>query len=383
LYRYHRLTSLNDVGGNPLRFGVSVPEFHCQMERRARSWPHTMSATSTHDSKRSEDVRARINVLSEIPGVWRERVVRLRELNSKYKQNGVPTANDEYLFYQTLVGTWPVRSTSRELEHNYIRRIRDYMLKAIREAKENTSWSSPNQAYESGANGFVNAVLTDQTFITEASSFRREILRFGMLNSLAQIVIKLTAPGVPDIYQGDELWRFDLVDPDNRQPVNYAARQSFLQEIRASEEFPNAQLKTYARKLLDHMEDGRIKIFTIWKTLGLRRSQPDLFTQGDYAALRADGPFAAHVIAYARAFSDSRLIVVAPRLCARLLETRGVLPCGDIWQDTTLHLPDISREFRNVFTGEILRSEESGGDSKLALASVLKDFPIALLVSQQ
>ena len=384
LYRYHRLTSLNDVGGHPLRFGVSAQEFHCEMERRARSWPHAMLATSTHDSKRSEDVRARINVLSEIPDVWRERVSHWRELNSKYKHEDVPTANDEYLLYQTLVGTWPVRSTSNEIEHNYIRRVSEYMLKAIREAKDRTGWSSPNEAYESCMNEFVNAVLTDKTFIVEVGLFQRKILRFGMLNSLAQTLIKLTVPGVPDIYQGNELWRFDLVDPDNRRPVDYATRESVLREIRASEELSGDHLQMDARELSDNLEDGRIKIYTIWKALGLRRSQPDLFTQGDYAALYAEGSGANHVISYTRSFGESVLIVVVPRLISRLLGGRGALPCGrEIWPDTFLQLRIPAETYHNLFTGEVLSSEESGDDARLPLASVLKDFPVAVLVKQQ
>jgi (1->4)-alpha-D-glucan 1-alpha-D-glucosylmutase len=382
LYRYHRLTSLNDVGGDPLRFGVSVEEFHSEMEHRARSWPHAMLTTSTHDSKRSEDVRARINVLSEVPDVWRKHVSRWQELNSKFKREGTPSANDEYLLYQTLVGTWPAAGTSDKVGESYIDRISEYMLKAIREAKENTSWSNTNESYESGVKQFVEAVLGDKASVAEIGSFSLKVLRSGMLNSLAQTLIKLTAPGVPDIYQGNDLWRFDLVDPDNRQPVDYAARQNTLQNVRTSQELAGDQLKAYLRELLDNPEDGRVKLYTIWKALGLRRSQPELFTKADYTALHADGQLRAHIVAYTRAFGDSRAIVVVPRLCARLLGEAGALWRGEIWQNTFLRLPFGAGKFRNLFTGELLETEQFDRGSTLAVASVLNEFPVALLVSR-
>jgi (1->4)-alpha-D-glucan 1-alpha-D-glucosylmutase len=382
LYRYHRLTSLNDVGGDPLRFGVSVEEFHSEMEHRARSWPHAMLTTSTHDSKRSEDVRARINVLSEVPDVWRKHVSRWQELNSKFKREGTPSANDEYLLYQTLVGTWPAAGTSDKVGESYIDRISEYMLKAIREAKENTSWSNTNESYESGVKQFVEAVLGDKASVAEIGSFSLKVLRSGMLNSLAQTLIKLTAPGVPDIYQGNDIWRFDLVDPDNRQPVDYAARQNTLQNVRTSQELAGDQLKAYLRELLDNPEDGRVKLYTIWKALGLRRSQPELFTKADYTALHADGQRRAHIVAYTRAFGDSRAIVVVPRLCARLLGEAGALWRGEIWQNTFLRLPFGAGKFRNLFTGELLETEQFDRGSTLAVASVLNEFPVALLVSR-
>jgi (1->4)-alpha-D-glucan 1-alpha-D-glucosylmutase len=382
LYRYHRLTSLNDVGGDPLRFGVSVEEFHSEMEHRARSWPHAMLTTSTHDSKRSEDVRARINVLSEVPDVWRKHVSRWQELNSKFKREGTPSANDEYLLYQTLVGTWPAAGNSDKVGESYIDRISEYMLKAIREAKENTSWSNTNESYESGVKQFVEAVLGDKASVAEIGSFSLKVLRSGMLNSLAQTLIKLTAPGVPDIYQGNDIWRFDLVDPDNRQPVDYAARQNTLQNVRTSQELAGDQLKAYLRELLDNPEDGRVKLYTIWKALGLRRSQPELFTKADYTALHADGQLRAHIVAYTRAFGDSRAIVVVPRLCARLLGEAGALWRGEIWQNTFLRLPFGAGKFRNLFTGELLETEQFDRGSTLAVASVLNEFPVALLVSR-
>jgi (1->4)-alpha-D-glucan 1-alpha-D-glucosylmutase len=382
LYRYHRLTSLNDVGGDPLRFGVSVEEFHSEMEHRARSWPHAMLTTSTHDSKRSEDVRARINVLSEVPDVWRKHVSRWQELNSKFKREGTPSANDEYLLYQTLVGTWPAAGTSDKVGESYIDRISEYMLKAIREAKENTSWSNTNESYESGVKQFVEAVLGDKASVAEIGSFSLKVLRSGMLNSLAQTLIKLTAPGVPDIYQGNDIWRFDLVDPDNRQPVDYAARQNTLQNVRTSQELAGDQLKAYLRELLDNPEDGRVKLYTIWKALGLRRSQPELFTKADYTALHADGQRRAHIVAYTRAFGDSRATVVVPRLCARLLGEAGGLWRGEIWQNTFLRLPFGAGKFRNLFTGELLETEQFDRGSTLAVASVLNEFPVALLVSR-
>ena len=379
LYRYHRLTSLNDVGGDPLRFSVPVQEFHSAMQRRAQQWPHAMLASSTHDSKRSEDVRARINVLSEVPHAWRERVFHWQQLNSKYKYDGAPSNNDEYLLYQTLAGTWPLVAASSDHD-GFARRVRDYMLKAIREAKEETSWSQPNAAYESGVMAFVTAVLSDPAFSSDMEQFQRTILPLGMLNSLAQTLIKLTAPGVPDIYQGNELWRFDLVDPDNRRPVDFAGRQKMLQLISSSKEFLGDQLREYAQGLCAHMQDGRIKAFTVWKALQLRNEQPELFARGDYASLPTEGGYGANIIAYMRQHGDSRLIVIVPRSCARLLDNG--IPYGDAWQNTIVRLPIGLGEFRDVFTGESIAPQEMEAYSGLSVAAALKNFPIALLVNQ-
>jgi (1->4)-alpha-D-glucan 1-alpha-D-glucosylmutase len=382
LYRYHRLTSLNDVGGDPLRFGVSPSQFHHEMQRRIESWPHSMVATSTHDSKRSEDVRARINVLSEIPSMWSEHVARWREINKQHKHPSAaesPTPNDEYLFYQTLVGVWPLDSDN--LPDGFSPRITEYMLKAMREAKEITSWANPNQEYETAAAEFVKAALENKSFLDDFIPFQRKVSYFGMLNSLSQTLIKLTAPGIPDIYQGNELWEFNLVDPDNRRLVDYGRRQHRIEEIRTCTGFSGEQLLSYARELSQSMQDGRIKMYVTWKALSIRNETTAAFRDGDYTALKAHGAHSDHVLAFTRTISEKRFVVIVPRLCARLVGGDIRLPLGqEVWHDTAVQLPKWGNNvFHNVFTGEDVRPTESDSGSELRIASALNAFPVALL----
>ena len=254
-YRYNRLVSLNDVGSDLHRFGTTTPEFHLANQDRLRCWPHTMLATSTHDSKRSEDVRARINILSEISGEWRLRVREWKRVNRNHRSlvnnKPAPSPNDEYLLYQTLVGAWPSEPLSDGDDwRNFCERIENYMLKAIREAKQNTSWINRNTEYETAVSSFVKMLLTPSTqnrFLSDFVPFQHRVARIGLWNSLAQTLLKLTCPGVPDIYQGNELWDFSLVDPDNRRPVDYTRRQQMLQRIRTSES-DLAQIKPLGSK---------------------------------------------------------------------------------------------------------------------------------------
>jgi (1->4)-alpha-D-glucan 1-alpha-D-glucosylmutase len=386
-YRYHRLASLNDVGGDPLRFGVSPEKFHCEIQNRAMHWPYGMVATSTHDSKRSEDVRARINVLSEMPGHWQEQVTRWHELNRVHKLTAtgeIPTLNDEYLLYQTLVGAWPMQNASAISSDGFGERITDYMMKAVREAKENTSWANQNRDYESGLTGFVAALLESEPFRADFIPFQSRVSYFGMLNSLAQTVVKLTVPGVPDIYQGNELWEFSLVDPDNRRAIDYPIRQKVLRQLQASSQLENVGLSKYAQGLTGSMEDGRIKMYVTWKVLGLRNQHPDVFRHGAYIPLQATGKNAKHVLTFARTSGDSRLLVVVPRLCVRLLENQVRLPTGaDVWQETAIQLPDsMGTSFRNVFTRELVSAEPYHRCTALKLAAVLGAFPVAILVGE-
>lgn len=384
LYRYQRLISLNDVGGDPLQFGVSPERFHCEMQQRAKDWPHAMLATSTHDSKRSGDVRARINVLSEIPDTWRDHVVRWHEMNRKHKRmNGdeTPTLNDEYLLYQTLIGAWPLMRD--KLPAAFAERIVQYMLKAVREAKEKTSWASPNREYESAVKDFVNALLQSKEFLADFVPFQRTISYFGMLNSLSQSLLKLTAPGVPDIYQGDELWEFNLVDPDNRRAVDYAVRNAALNDIAPSAGLSSQKQDGHAQDLASNLEDGRVKMYVIWKTLSLRSKCSELFAQGDYAPLSVSGPHAKHVVAFSRSWAQSRIIVVVPRLSAQVSKNEMRLPVSaNIWDNTAIHVPGATGlSFQNAFTGESLQAQNSGEEASLEVASILRSFPVALLVS--
>jgi (1->4)-alpha-D-glucan 1-alpha-D-glucosylmutase len=386
-YRYNRLISLNEVGGDPFRFGITPEEFHRKMEHMAQVWPNEMVTTSTHDSKRSEDVRARINVLSEMPLVWHRHVRGWRKLNRDKKTlcGGIeaPTTNDEYLLYQTLIGAWPFGLDTQGPGEDFVQRICDFMRKAIREAKENTNWTNPNQDYELAVSRFVRSVLESKEFRDTFLPFQRKTAYFGMLNSLSQTLIKLTAPGVPDIYQGSELWEFSLVDPDNRRPVDYKARQRTLQVLKTTFELSHPPTVRKVRKLAHDMEDGQIKLYTLWKMLGLRNHRPALFREGEYIPLRVTGEKAKHVLAFARKSADGVLITAVPRLCAELLGGKlNMLGNREIWGDTRIELvPHVKTRFENLFTGELVEPESHGNTETIPLTRLFANFPGALLIS--
>ncbi len=385
-YRYNRLISLNEVGGDPLRFGITPEEFHRKMEHEAQRWPNEMLATSTHDSKRSEDVRARIDVLSEMPLAWHRHVRNWRKLNRDKKSScceiEAPTLNDEYLFYQTLIGAWPFGSGDKDPTERFIGRISDFMRKAIREAKENTNWANPNQDYESAVLRFVKSVLESQEFRDSFLPFQRKVAYFGMLNSLSQTLIKLTAPGVPDIYQGNELWEFSLVDPDNRRPVDYKVRRRTLQVLKNAFESTHQSIVPKARELAQNMEDSRIKLYTLWRVLALRKQRPELFREGKYIPLRITGEKAKHVLAFARIAADGLLITAVPRLCAELLGGKlNLLGDRDIWGDTRIEfLPTPETRFENLLTGEPVESERQTNTASIPLTGLYANFPVALLI---
>jgi (1->4)-alpha-D-glucan 1-alpha-D-glucosylmutase len=384
-YRYNRLVSLNEVGGDPLRFGVTPEQFHCEVKHRTTTWPNEMVSTSTHDSKRSEDVRARINVLSEMPLVWHRHVRNWRKLNAdkrtSWGETKTPTANDEYLFYQTLIGAWPLEAAGNGPERAFVDRISGFMLKAIREAKEKTNWANPNQEYESTVKKFVESVLRSQDFLDAFLPFQGKVAHFGMLNSLSQTLIKLTVPGVPDIYQGNELWEFSLVDPDNRREVDYKARQRALQLLKKSLG-SSTQSTRRLRALTRNMEDGRIKLYTVWKTLHLRNQLPRLFQQGEYIPLRVTGEKAKHVLAFALKLDDQIAVTAVPRLSAELLGGRQELPLGgEIWKDTEVELPLMARQFAHWFTGESVHAERREETTSIPASALFANFPVVLLVS--
>jgi (1->4)-alpha-D-glucan 1-alpha-D-glucosylmutase len=369
LYRFNRLVSLNEVGGDPSRFGVSLAEFHAENAARLRRSPHGLSPTATHDTKRGEDVRARINVLSEIPDDWRRRLAVWQRLNRRHRMMvdgaAVPGANTEYLIYQTLVGAWPIDAE----------RLTAYLMKAVREAKSHTSWINPNTRYDEALTRFAEAILDRQrsaAFLDDFTAFQARIAHFGALNSLAQTLIKITTPGVPDFYQGTELWDLSLVDPDNRRPVDWKLRRRLLDDLE------HALATTPDRAALAHdlwlkKEDARVKLFVVHEALALRRACPELFAVGSYRPLETRGALAEDVCAFARAADDAAAITVVPRLLAR----RGgdAPPLGpEAWQDTTLEIPaEVGRRFTNVLTGEELEGEA------LSLGRVLARFPVALL----
>ncbi|WP_291993374.1 malto-oligosyltrehalose synthase [Candidatus Accumulibacter sp. ACC003] len=387
-YRYHRLTSLNDVGGEPRRFGISVAAFHKATRARAIRWPHNMLATSTHDSKRSEDMRARLNVLSEVPAAWKLMLKRWRRLNRGRKRllDGVdaPSSNDEYLLYQTLIGTWPLTLPDDAALADYRLRIDAYMIKALREGKEHSSWIQVNTEYESAVSDFVQALLAPRDknlFLADFVPLVQTIIHHGLLNALGQALIKITSPGVPDIYQGCELWQFNLVDPDNRRPVDYAQRGQFLAELQAMVDAPAEQWPQRLSPLLSNMADGRIKLYTLWQGLALRARWPEVFELGTYLPLKVRGERLAHVCAYARRHGERTLITLVPRLPGHLLGDQQVLPLGTaVWGDTVLELPEAlaASGWRNVLSGE-----RHAPASELVVGDLLATFPVVLLASEE
>lgn len=387
-YRYHRLVSLNEVGGDPRRFGISVADFHRGMQERRRAWPYALSATSTHDTKRSEDVRARINVLSELPREWGSLVHRWSRLNRKYKTNvegqEAPDRNDEYLLYQTLVGAWPLSSMDAGDYRDFCDRIRAYMTKAVREAKVHTSWVNPDEAYEAAVHRFVEEILDrrhDQGFLPAFLPFQARVAQCGMWNSLAQVLLKITAPGVPDLYQGTEWWDFSLVDPDNRRPVDFAARSAALQALVTRLEGGDDR-RTLVRELIESRQDGRLKLYVTTVALQFRRAQADLFLQGTYLPAETAGSRADRLCAFVRRHGVACVVVVVPRLIADLVGEAGVVPVGSsVWGDTVVRLPadaPVAR-YRNVLTGDVVTSEREADRPVLPVEDVLSDCPVALL----
>ena len=377
-YRYHRLLSLNEVGGEPGRFGCGRAAFHAVIARRAATWPEAMNSTATHDSKRGEDVRARLNVLSEMPESWSRRLERwhalTRDLRPRVGGEAVPDRNTAYLLFQTMIGVWP---EDGQVDAAFVERIRAYLIKAVREAGEATSWIEPREDYEAALTTFVDTITasaTDNPFRADFAPFCREIAFYGRFNALAQCLIKATAPGIPDFYQGTELWQLALVDPDNRRPVAYDARQRMLAAFDDAADDP----RSLAAAQLQPVDEGRIKLFLTVRSLQARRRHGALFRSGDYLPLDALGAFSRHVVAFARKRAGLWALVVAPRFLSALVQ-EGRLPLGrEVWQDTTVALPSAApRTWRNVFTRETVQST-----TDLAVADILTHFPAALLIGE-
>lgn len=385
-YRYHVLVSLSEVGGDPQRFGGTPAQFHEANARRLSHWPTSLLATATHDTKRGEDTRARLNVLSEVPDAWRRHVNHWKRINSSCRTEvegePAPDRNDEYLFYQTLVGAWPAASPEALPSADLIERLRAYMLKAVREAKVHTSWISPNEAYDQAVGQFVERALAGPQaakFLASFLPFQRRAAGLGMINSLAQVILKMTSPGVPDLYQGAELWDFSLVDPDNRRPIDYTQRLRLLGDLEPLLADQTPARAAMLAELLRNWEDGRIKLFLTALGLRQRRRLRDLFLHGAYKPLTAEGNVADHVIAFAREFADRRVLVVVPRWCSRLTQPDHLLPVGEpSWGTTVLRLPEgwESLSFRNLITGECIWRASDGA---LRMSELLATCPVAML----
>ncbi|MCG6122295.1 MAG: malto-oligosyltrehalose synthase [Microvirga sp.] len=384
-YRYNRLVSLNEVGGHPDHFGVSVAAFHQANAERARRWPHTMLGTSTHDTKRGEDTRARLNVLSEMPEEWERRLQAwsrmVRARRGDMEGAAPPDRNDEYLLYQLLIGAWPAELTGVDaLDPDavsvFAERIEGAMIKSVREAKTHSTWASPNEEYEAALKAFVRDCLDvsrNNPFLDSFLPFQERIARLGMLNSLSQLLLKLTVPGVPDIYRGCELLDLSLVDPDNRLPVDFDRRRSLLDELAPQ----LGRDPAIVARLLDDWRTGAVKMAVTLAALGLRRDKPDLFAHGSYLPLEASGERAEHVCAFAREHGEDRLIVAAPRLVAGLEASPG-------WSGTRIALPaNAARRWRNLLGGATLEVSEIDGSPALDAARMFESFPLALLVPDE
>ncbi len=423
-YVYNRLVSLNEVGGDPAALGSTTDDFHRFSQARQARWPLALSPLSTHDTKRSEDVRARINVLSEIPQEWFERVERWRRWNAHHRPSVddlvAPDANEEYLLYQTLVGAWPLEAAEREVPREFVERIQNYMVKAGHEAKRHSSWINPDPEYDDAIRAFVGLILDErsgQPFLDDFRAFEREVSHFGLLNSLGQTMLKLAAPGVVDTFQGTELWDFSLVDPDNRRPVDYSLRERMLKDLKRAIEAEPGTRTRLCRELVACKDDGRVKLFLHYSALRARRDHPGLFTTGDYRPLEVRGAKSANVLAFSRGSGETQAVVAAPRLwtgsladqsnsggnqsspivapsaLARPNLEHGAAPqspdfassgaLGINWADTRVVLSAGERFSRwcNVFTGEVHTASAEEAAPSLPCADLFAHFPVALLLN--
>ncbi len=383
-YVYNRFVSVNEVGGSPREFGVPAEEFHAANQVRAQRWPNSMLSTSTHDSKRSEDVRARLDVISEMPRNWASQVMRWRRANRSRKRmlgdgRAVPDANEEYLLYQTLVGAWPLEMPDPAARDQFTQRIQQYMTKAVHEAKVNLSWTNQNPDYVAALEQFIARILQPGSrgrpnhFLEYMEQFVPAVAFFGCINSLAQVVLKQTCPGMPDTYQGTELWDFSLVDPDNRRPVDYDTRQRFLAALLDSQ---TSDLTSLCDELTRSYRDGRIKMWTTLRALQLRREQPDLFRLGSYTPINASGEKQQHVVSFAREHDWKMAVAAVPRLPHTLANGAPEAMSATVWGNTELMLPaHAPGELQNVFTGEIVRAS----NHVILCRELFAHFPVALL----
>ncbi|WP_455387751.1 malto-oligosyltrehalose synthase [Petrachloros mirabilis] len=387
-YRYQRFISLNEVGSDPQQFGIAPSLVHQQLKSRQEHWPGALSTTSTHDTKRSEDVRARLNVLSEIPKQWKEHVTRWQKTTRGFKTKAggeaVPGRNEEYLLYQTLIGVWPLEAMNDDGYAQFVERIQAYMNKAIKEAKEYTSWISPEAEYEDAIRQFVARVLdrsTPNAFLEDFLPVQERVAQYGLYNSLSQLLVKMAAPGVPDFYQGTELWDFSLVDPDNRRPVDFAERARLLAELDKASASLSGRL-ALMQELFARRADGRIKLFLAAEALRYRRDHCAMFHSGDYVPLEGTGEKSEHLFAFARIHSEGSIVTVVPRLLTRVIPDAHAAPLGtDVWRDTWLTLP-AWREgttFRNIFTGAVLSTVTRDDRQVLPVGEILLHSPVAWL----
>ncbi|TVQ09539.1 MAG: malto-oligosyltrehalose synthase, partial [Bacteroidetes bacterium] len=360
MYQYNCFIAHNEVGDAINAAGITISEFHAAMEDRQQKWPYTMNTTSTHDTKRGEDVRARLNIVSELTDEWKEKVHQWMQMNQKLKirlDTGLlePSTSIEYFIYQTLLGTFPFDG---QIDETYLQRIDEYLVKALREAKRKVSWRDPDDTYENTVCQFARQVLNPKhDFLAAFVPFMQKVAWRGITNSLTQLTLKTTCPGIPDIYQGTELWDFTLVDPDNRQPVDYQLRLAQLKEMKSHQQPDNDVL---LRDLLKNATDGRIKLWYTACLLNARKQNPDLFVKGEYIALTVSGKRKAHMLAFARKHQDDWAIVAVPLITATLSDQTGAACLLDMdWGDTRIQLPPNAPEkWLNAITSKTIRGKE-------------------------
>jgi (1->4)-alpha-D-glucan 1-alpha-D-glucosylmutase len=381
LYVYYPLASLNEVGGDPLGFDSGAPEFHNYISTRQEKWPHSMNATTTHDTKRSEDARSRITVLSEIPEEWERALGEWSRMNAKHSTEvdgaAVPDRNEEYFFYQTLIATWPFQESEWP---SLVKRLQEYVIKAERESQIHTRWTKPNEPHETALRNYIAAVCDPQAnaeFCASFAAFQKRTALYGMLNGLGQTLLKTACPGVPDVYQGAELWDFRLVDPDNRDAIDFAKRVAMFEEMRAA---TNADCACRAQELLKTWCDSRVKLHVLARALAARNEQPDLFLNGAYLPMGSSGKHKDRVVAFARSHGEQWAVAVVPRTLAGIQGPVFGDDGAQFWENTTITLPDGAPDkWFNLLAGRKSSPISSSGH-RLSLASVFEDFPIALLL---
>jgi malto-oligosyltrehalose synthase len=370
MYTYNRFIGHNEVGDSPEAFGDSPEEFHQKMLDRQQKWPISMNGTSTHDTKRGEDVRARLNVLTDLPGEWLKTVQEWQQLNKDLKENGGPDANDEYLIYQTLIGAYPMPTQG---DDDFKNRVQEYLQKALREAKTHSNWTTPNEEYEAATKNFAVKLLdTDAPFWKSFEQFHKKIANFGIVNSLAQVLLKFTTPGVPDIYQGTELWDFSLVDPDNRRPVDYELRQQLMNELETE---ANEEHENLMSQLWEHRYSAKIKLWLIHALLSDRKENEAFFANADYIQLTVEGEHASNVLAFARRHQNEWYVVAVPLHLAAICEQQQQEILSVDWKDTRIVLPsDAPANYQHLFSGI------NGTDkSEIAVKEIFKSLPLAVL----
>ncbi|MFC5270202.1 malto-oligosyltrehalose synthase [Adhaeribacter terreus] len=374
-YNYNRLISHNEVGDDPAIFGITINRFHQEMLERLKSWPLAQNATSTHDTKRGEDARMRLNVLSEMPEKWAEILQKWQAVNQQFLQTinnqQAPSKNRIYYLYQALLGAFPMHGKP---ENDFKERVNAALTKAIREAKMYSNWSEPNEAYENEVLNFLEHILADDTeFNNSFLPFVKQLSFYGMLYSLGQTLLKITAPGIPDIYQGCELWDLSMVDPDNRRPIDYELRKNYLQELA---QLPENSRENALKSMMQNWPNGKIKMYTTWRALQFRKANANLFTQGEYIPLQTSEN--ENVLAFARKLEQHWCLVLVPLNVVNLTEAEHFPLCQKTWQHATIYLPVHAPEnWKNIFTNEAISLR-----NEVVLAEVFASFPIALLTSE-